>query len=151
MSENKDIQKILNQEKAKSPIKDKNLNQIAIIVGNSNKKFNPIFEEKRKEYYSNPKVIANITERNRLLAQDVDWLKKVDKVNKQKRQDPNHIKKHAKAVKDRSNNDTNWIRKNCRPVQTPHGVFQKVKDAAIEEHKICGGKFINVCINVRRW
>ena len=109
------------------------------------------YRNRMMEYYNTPEYKEYITQRNRDLALDPSWKKKVSKNNKAKRANTEHVKRHAKSVKDRSNNNEEWIRKNCHPVSTPYGVFQKAKDAAVEYQKEHGGVFTSVCVKLRQW
>lgn len=109
------------------------------------------YRNRMMEYYNTPEYKNYITQKNRNLALDPDWKEKVSENNKAKRQNTKHVELHAKSVKDRSNNNEKWIRKNCRPVSTPYGVFQKAKDAAVEYQKEHGGVLTSISIKLRQW
>jgi hypothetical protein len=106
---------------------------------------------KHKERMNDPEILAAITEKNRKLAQDPLWREKTAKNNKEKRNNPRHIKKHQEAVADRSINNDDWIRKNCRPVSTPYGIFQKLKDLVEFYRKDNSGNQQAVTVRFRKW
>lgn len=109
------------------------------------------YRDSRMSYYHSAEYTNYITNRNRELAKDPKWREKVATNNKAKRTDPTHLKKHQEGVTDRSNNNEEWIRKNCRPVSTPYGVFQKAKDVMDLYHKENGGKRESVAVKLRSW
>lgn len=108
-------------------------------------------ERLRKEFYDNPVYLKEVTKKNRKLAKDPKWREKVAKNNRAKRSNLEHIEKHQAGVAERSNNNQEWIRKNCRPVKTPQGVFLKAsqaRDAYIAEH---GGNKSTIGVYMRSW
>lgn len=112
----------------------------------------PVLKERlRKEFYDNPTYLKKVTKKNRKLAEDPSWREKVAKNNKAKRSNPTHLEKHQAGVADRSTNNEEWIRKNCRPVSTPYGVFQKTKDVMDLYHAEHGGKRESIAVKLRSW
>lgn len=152
-----------NRKSALDPIARKNRAE-----GNRKKAKDPEWQRKHKEGYERrwanpeerikhkarmnaPEVLKATTEKNRKLAKDPKWREKVANNNKAKRTDPTHLKKHQEGVTDRSNNNKEWIRKNCRPVSTPYGIFQKAKDVMDLYHEENGGKRESVAVKLRSW
>jgi hypothetical protein len=111
----------------------------------------PEIRRKHKERHNTPEYLEYIGKRNRELAKDPKWREKVANNNKAKRTDPSHLKKHQAGVISRSNNNEEWIRKNCRPVSTPYGVFQKAKDVMDLYHNEHGGNRESVAVKLRSW
>lgn len=110
----------------------------------------PEFIQWKKEYYGSAEYKEYITERSRSIAKR-DYDKIVER-NRRLAKDEEWIKSNKEACKNRSENNEEWIRKNCKPVSTPYGVFQKTKDAAIaynNEHST--EVFESVCLKLRRW
>ena len=44
-----------------------------------------------------------------------------------------------------------WIRKNCRPVKCPYGIFPVVKHATLEYQKEYGGELHSLSVKIRNW
>jgi hypothetical protein len=109
------------------------------------------YRESMMTYYHSAEYTDYITNRNRELAKDPEWREKVAKNNKAKRSDPGHLEKHQAGVANRSNNNEEWIRKNCRPVSTPYGIFQKAKDVMDLYHLENGGNRESVAVKLRNW
>jgi hypothetical protein len=152
-----------NRKSAVDPVARKNR-----ADGNRKKAKDPAWQQKHKEGYERrwadpeerikhkarmnaPDVLKATTEKNRKLAKDPVWREKVANNNKAKRTDSTHLKKHQAGVTDRSNNNEGWIRKNCRPVSTPYGIFQKAKDVMDLYHAENGGKRESVAVKLRSW
>lgn len=112
----------------------------------------PEFVKKmRSLYYDNPVYLNEHKTRTKEVAQRPEMRKWYKEFNRAKRKDPEHLKKHEKGVKDRSTNNIEWIRKNCRPVKTPHGIFLKAsqaRDAYLAEH---GGNKSTIGVYMRSW
>jgi hypothetical protein len=90
------------------------------------------FKNKMIEFYSSPEYIEYITNRNRELATRKDWIEKVEKLNKDKRLDEEHIKRHQTAI-DKRTQDPDWKQKQAersKPMVTPDGIFGSRKEAA---------------------
>ena len=109
------------------------------------------YRDRMMAYYSTPEYREYIQKRNKEVAQRPEMREWYKEFNKAKREDPEHIKRHAKGVKDRSNNNKEWIRKNCRPVDTPYGVFEKAKDVMDVYYQENGGKRESVAVKLRSW
>jgi hypothetical protein len=105
----------------------------------------------RNDYYDNAEYLKELTKKNRLLAEDPVWREKVAANNKAKRTNIKHIETHQLAVKDRSENNQEWIEKNCRPVKTPQGVFLKASQARDAYIKIYGGNKTTIGMYMRQW
>lgn len=111
---------------------------------------NPEYREKMLSYYNTPEYKEYISERNRKVAiRDHD---KIVKKNQTLAKDPKWLEANAKAQANRSENNEEWIRKNCRPVSTPYGIFKRVKEA-IEAY--CAHhpeeRYASVNLKLRRW
>ena len=112
----------------------------------------PEMREWANEYYGSAEYKEYITARNRELAKDAGWLKNIANANRKKAKDPEWLEANAKAQANRSENNEEWIRKNCRPVSTPYGVFMRVKEAAeayCAEHP--NERYESVNLKLRRW
>ena len=109
------------------------------------------YRSKMEAYYSSPEYIEYITKRNKELSIRPEWREKVSKNNKNKRLDQQHVEKHQRAIKDRSENNQEWIEKNCRPVKTPQGVFLKASQARDAYIKIYGGNKTTIGMYMRQW
>ena len=111
---------------------------------------NEEYRNKMLERYNTPEYKEYIKKRNKKIAKrDHD---KIVKRNQDLARNPKWLKANAKACANRSENNEEWIRKNCRPVSTPYGIFKKAKDAAIEYNKeYPNEKFTSVCIKLRSW
>lgn len=110
----------------------------------------PEFREKMLSYYNTPEYKEYITKRNRKVAiRDHD---KIVKRNQALAKDPLWLEANAKATANRSENNEEWIRKNCRPVSTPYGIFKRSKEA-IEAY--CADhpeeRYASVNLKLRRW
>lgn len=111
----------------------------------------PEYVKRMREYYDNPEYRVEHQKRVKEIANRPEMLEWYKEFNRAKRQDPNHIIKHNEGVKHRSEHNEDWIRKNCRPVQCPLGIFKKAKDMMDEYHKIYGGKRESVAVKLRTW
>ena len=112
----------------------------------------PVLKERlREELYDTPEYREYIQKRSKKIAQRPEMQEWYKEFNKAKREDPEHVKRHAKGVKDRSNKNKEWIRKNCRPVDTPYGVFEKAKDVMDIYHQENGGNRESVAVKLRNW
>jgi hypothetical protein len=92
----------------------------------------------------------NNLEQNRKTAKNPKWLEIVAKNNKEKRNNPEHIKIHQTSIAKRTASE-DWIRKNCRPVKCPYGIFPISKHAMIEYQKEHGGAITSIAIKIRSW
>lgn len=111
----------------------------------------PEYVNRMREYYDNPEYRVEHQKRVKEVANRPEMLAWYKEFNSSKRQDPNHIVKHNESVKHRSEHNEDWIRKNCRPVQCPLGIFRKAKDMMDEYHKIYGGNRQSVAVKLRTW
>lgn len=109
------------------------------------------YRQRMMDYYSTSEYKKYIKQRNKEVAQRPEMKEWYKEFNKAKRSDPAHIEKHQAGVADRSNNNEDWIRKNCRPVSTPYGIFQKAKDVMDLYHAENGGKRESVGVKLRSW
>jgi hypothetical protein len=78
------------------------------------------------------------------------FMEKVAKNNKAKRDNPEHIQKHQTAIDKRTESE-DWIRKNCRPIKSPYGIFPIFKQACLEYQKKHGGNIGSIVVKIRRW
>jgi len=108
-------------------------------------------EKIRTQYYDNPEYLKILQKRAKETANRPEMKEWYLKFNQDKRSDPNHLEKHQAGVTDRSNNNEEWIRKNCRPVSTPYGIFQKAKDVMDLYHAEHGGNRESVAVKLRNW
>lgn len=89
------------------------------------------YRERLIAYTKVPGYGKMLSERNKKVAQRPEMQEWYKEFNKAKREDPEHVKRHAKGVKDRSNNNKEWKQKNCRAVwSAQYGVFEKFKELA---------------------
>jgi len=92
----------------------------------------PEFVEKMKAFYSSPEQIEKHTKQVREVAKRSDWKEKVKILNKEKRKNSEHIKRHQEAI-DKRTQDPEWRKKQAqrsKPLVTPNGIFPSRKDAA---------------------
>ena len=111
---------------------------------------NEEFYNKMKEYYNTPEYKEYISKRSKKIAKR-DYDKIVKRIHDQAK-DPVWLKANAKAQANRSKNNEEWIRKNCRPVSTPYGVFMRAKEAIeayCAEHP--NERYESVNLKLRRW
>lgn len=123
--------------------------------------------KKQAEKSLNPKVLSNQTqgcqERSKKKSwqdnQQVGYQKRVENPSWQAKQKEWHDSKGSNPEYIKLMEETNrrtaesedWIRKNCRPIKCPYGIFKKAKDAFdayINEH---GGNRGSVINKLRRW
>ena len=110
----------------------------------------PEERRKHKARMNAPDVLKATTERNRKLAKDPKWREKVANNNKAKRDNPEHIQKHQTAIDKRTQSE-DWIRKNCRPVKSPYGIFSIAKHAMLEYQREHGGIITSIAVKIRGW
>ena len=113
------------------------------------------YRERMIAYTKVPGYSEMMSKRNKEVAQRPEMKKmakqKGREYSKKYNEDPEFRKRHIEGVENRSNNNKEWIRKNCRPVDTPYGVFEKAKDVVSLYQKEHGGKVDTIGIKLRRW
>lgn len=108
------------------------------------------YRKRMLSYYNTPEYKEYITKRNKKVAiRDHD---KIVERNQALAKDPKWLKANAEAQANRSKNNEEWIRKNCRPVSTPYGIFKRTKEAIeayCAEHP--KERYGSVNLKLRRW
>lgn len=81
---------------------------------------------------------------------DPSWQAKQKAWHESKASDPEYIKIMTETNRKTAQNPE-WIRKNCKPVVCPFGIFVRVKDAAIAYENEHGGHTLTINNKIRRW
>lgn len=107
------------------------------------------YRERMLKYYHSPEYKKYIKKRNKKVANTPKMRKWYLEFNRAKLTDPKYLKNHAEGVQKRSTENTQWIRKNCRPVWSREfGVYQKLVDLRTvyikkyQKHPVYAGRLL---------
>ena len=146
-------------------IKEKHL--INVKKGVEARGSNQDWLKKQAEKSLDPEVLANQTqgcqERSRKKTwqdnqkvgyqkrlENPSWQQKQEEWHKTKGSDPEYIKLMEETNRRTAENE-DWIRKTCRPIKCPYGIFKKAKDGFDQYHTEYGGNRASVINKLRKW
>jgi hypothetical protein len=122
----------------------------AISESAKNKWQDPEYKQKMMEYYNTPEYKVYIKNRSKEVAARPEMQAWYKEFNSSKPKDPEYMKRLQKGIDKRTASE-DWIRKNCRPVKCPYGIFPIAKQAMLEYQKEHGGVITSIAVKIRGW